>query len=549
MVEQIPVDFGMERKYVFNALTSDISTIDSILDLIDNSIDAARRDISSKGQALTNGLPTSYEGYEIKLALDEDSITISDNCRGMETDLLKSTVFRLGARHNQSFSIGIYGVGLIRAFWKLGNRGHLITDNGAEAFSLSFTKKDLDENETTLNAVRENTSGRKFNIFKIDQLTLDGVYDFGDGGWNEKLIDRIRRVYGLCIRKGLKIWVGKYQIPEFGPRIRQDISDLRDTRNFVTVNGVSVEVAIGVHEDYTFKGESGWTQRKNREVIPECGWYVVCNDRIVLTADRSLKVGWSSTWHSEYNGILGWVYFTCTNADLLPWDSKKTDISLEKEAQRETAKILRELSNNYRSINRTYKYRESKNNGKKNGKNGGGKSGSKLGQKKPNHNENWDKLLPSMEIAIRDNKLEALIHEAQEIDLKYSYSCSMLYRTLFERAISVRIQKEGRYDDIRRMVYDMEEANGRPFTEEQKKNFKPSLSNYITWLSENENFFSSSYSRDCRRGIKNLKKHIKKLNGVVHEGDLIGSTTLKTIREETYSLLSYLIETSIRKNT
>ncbi|GGF56639.1 hypothetical protein GCM10011332_07640 [Terasakiella brassicae] len=568
MSDQLPVDFGMERKFVFNALTSDISTTDSLLDLIDNSIDAARRDIVDKKKAMVNGLPETYEGYEIKLSLDDDKIIIEDNCRGMETNLLEGTAFRLGARHNQNFSIGIYGVGLIRAFWKLGNEGTLITDNGEEAFSLHFNKSDLEENETTLFADRTISSGKRSNKFIIDRLTLDAAYDLEDKEWYNKLIDRIRRVYGLCIRKGLKIQVGKYVIPEFGPQIREDVKELKGGTQFRTSNGVDVNVQIGAHEKYIFKGEEGWSQRANSDVIPECGWYVVCNDRIVLTADRTVKVGWTSTWHSEYNGILGWVFFTSDDADLLPWDSKKTDISLEKVSQREAAKALKALSDTYRSTNRNFKYGQPASSptrpgpkGGKGGKNGPTSAPIKIPPKptatatKPttssqDHNENWDTLLPAMNVLLNDKKLSALIHEAQNIQIKHPYACLMLYRTVFERAVTVRIRQEGYYGAVKKMVIDEQEKQGRTFSEAAKKNFKPTLANLLDWMTANEEIiFYEDHLRDCKRGLGNFKSHLKHMNGVVHEGDLTDSGKVKTVRTDTYNLLSFLIETLILRQS
>lgn len=222
MDNTLSVDFGMERQYVFGALTSDISTADCILDLIDNSIDAARRDIAQKGgDTLENGLPASYFGYEIKVQLKDDEIVISDNCRGMDAELLSGSAFRLAARYPQPYSIGFYGVGLIRAFWKLGNTGNLETDTGAEAFSLHFTKDQLEGTDLSIPANRVATRHHSSFIFRISDLTDDAAYDLSDTEWNEHLLERIRKVYGLCVGKGLCLWVGHTLIKSFGPHPEQ----------------------------------------------------------------------------------------------------------------------------------------------------------------------------------------------------------------------------------------------------------------------------------------------------------------------------------------
>ncbi|MBF0334407.1 MAG: ATP-binding protein [Alphaproteobacteria bacterium] len=564
--KEVNVDFGIERQYVFDILTSDISVADCILDLIDNSIDAARRDIGLREGAF--GLPTSYAAYEIAVRMSNDQIEIVDNCQGMEEHLLASKAFRLGARHAQQFSIGIYGVGLIRAFWKLGNEGALLTDTGSAAYKLSFSKKAIQtEDRPVIPATVHATSKSKLNHLIISSLTMDAKVDVGDTEWVQYFKDKVRRVFGLCIRKGLSITVNGDAIAEFGPKIRTEIEDLSNRRSLLTTDGVNVEIKVGVHENYRFTGEPGHSAVKNGDITREFGWYVVCNDRIVLIADLSPKVGWSRVWHSEYNGFIGWVHFISDDAKLLPWDSSKTDISLEKRSQREVAPCLQEFAEWYRKTNRNYRYpglpsfedpaKGGAANGGKEADHSGGESNkvaaqsskTKRSRRQPDggdHNENWKTLFPDVEACVPDSKLKALVVEACSLPVEHPYAAMMLFRVIVERALNVHIKTLGKYAAAKQFAFDEAEKAGKPIKDENKRTFAPGLSQLASWMAANTEIFPEDNVREYIDALRNFRTHLKDINKIVHEGGLTNSSKVRNLRDDTWPLVRYLVETNLK---
>ena len=58
-----------------NTLTQDITTLEAIYDLIDNSIDAARRDIFTNKNFTADdyGMPQDYSGYSIEVVVNDMS--------------------------------------------------------------------------------------------------------------------------------------------------------------------------------------------------------------------------------------------------------------------------------------------------------------------------------------------------------------------------------------------------------------------------------------------------------------------------------------------
>lgn len=586
MPDDVLVNFGMEQRYVFDVLTSDISTADSLFDLIDNSIDAARRDIgSTKQTASPTGLPVSYEGYFVDILISQERIEIRDNCQGMEEHLLADKAFRLGARHEQSYSIGIYGVGLIRAFWKLGNTGSLLTDTGTESFELNFSKKQiLDEESPLIPAKRGASSGRKTNNLIISDISEEAFLDVSDPEWIAYFRERVRRVFGLCIRKGLSIRVNDAPISEFGPRIRNDINDLSTKRNLQTTDGVLVEIETGVHEQYLFAGEPGHSADKNKLLTKEFGWYIVCNDRIVLVADLSEKVGWTKVWHSEYNGFVGWAHFISSDPKLLPWDSKKTDISLEKRAQREMAPTLRKYADLYRQKNRHFRYvdaasgaeGEKSTNDAAGGQNkqpgrtadGKNESGADTSSTRPyrkgstrpetkvdeapkqhrkrtkkgDHNEGWEMLFPEVFVCHNDNKLKALVVEAIGLPLAKPYAATTLFRVAVERLINTYVKRAGRYKDVKRFVFEELEKKEKSVREERKTLYQPQLSHMVGWACNASDLFPEEHAPELLGAMKKLKDNLNGINKVVHEGELTSSRKLSIIRDDCWPVIKFMLE-------
>jgi len=62
------------------------------------------------------------------------------------------------------------------------------------------------------------------------------------------------------------------------------------------------------------------------------GWYVLCNGRLVLPADKSDLTGWGEglpNFHSKYNGFVGIVVFRSQNPLALPWTTTKRSLNRE----------------------------------------------------------------------------------------------------------------------------------------------------------------------------------------------------------------------------
>src|SRR5712664_1935662 len=81
---------GPTKRFFVSMLTRDIELKDAILDLIDNCVDGATRQLKGK---LRGDKP--YDGYTARLTLSARSFDISDNCGGIPQAAIKDA-FLLG---------------------------------------------------------------------------------------------------------------------------------------------------------------------------------------------------------------------------------------------------------------------------------------------------------------------------------------------------------------------------------------------------------------------------------------------------------------------
>ena len=118
------VDATPVKSFFVEMLTRDIELVDAILDLLDNCVDGILR------EKKTRSGEKPYAGFKAEIAFDKNSFSISDNCGGIPWDL-HSYAFRMGKddqnRDNNLPTVGVYGIGMKRAIFKIGKECSIST--------------------------------------------------------------------------------------------------------------------------------------------------------------------------------------------------------------------------------------------------------------------------------------------------------------------------------------------------------------------------------------------------------------------------------------
>lgn len=533
---------GIDEEFLLETLTRDISPNEALFDLIDNAIDAARNSIPANARKDQHGLPGDYSRFRIALRIAPGSVAVSDNCDGFHRSTLRDEAFILGKRSTHRQGVGYFGLGMKRALLALGKTYALSTNRADFSATLRFTSEDLSLTQGLTAKIRTPTTATR-TTFVIGDLQASAAHYFS-GDLDEVSIELSRR-YGNFIKKGLILSLNGERIASFTPGVRSR-GPVKPKKWHSKVAGIDVFIQSGMHAKYRHTDEKDYERKVNSSLTDEFGWYIVCNDRTIEVASKEKSRGFSTYWHPEYNGFLGWVHFVSDDPEKLPWDTKKSEIDPNSPIFAQIVEQLEEFSDDFRTSNRKSRKSTTKNSSKKTQKKGG------KGRPKPKggktfHINDVDELLPKMEVAWSDRKLSSLLTEASELSLEFSFSGSALLRMIGERAIDQHVRRSGKIEDVKEMVFDKQEKDGRPFTDDQKDNFDPTLRNIIDWLKVNKTYFPSSVRSDCHQSLSKFSNGLQTINGVMHRANLVGKPELSAMRNELYPLLDFLVSTTPAK--
>lgn len=355
---KIKVKTGVANGFIENVLTRDITTMASIFDLIDNSIDAAKEHMFSKERKTVEldsyNMPNNYSGYEISIALHSDCFSIEDNCHGFDENTLSEHAFLIGQESAHEFGLGKFGVGLKRALFKFGTSYSLVTDTGVVAFSMDFDNEKLG-NAREIEATEIQTKAKPGTKFEVTKLNDHVRAEFTSHLWTEKLKKEISSRYGIFIDKGLGINLKVHDLESerlrsIWPKFLLDFPLIPSEKLIKQYQDVNIYVEYGHHTEYLLNAAPNVNSELLKDGNP-FGWYVICNDRVIEMAIREGDdYGWKKAWHNEYNGFVGYIRFHSKSVNSLPWDSTKTRIVTDDLIFLGLKDTLQQMALNYRRI-------------------------------------------------------------------------------------------------------------------------------------------------------------------------------------------------------
>ncbi|HXQ33999.1 MAG TPA: ATP-binding protein [Anaerolineales bacterium] len=318
------------KSFVIDIITRDLNILDAILELVDNSFDRA---VELYSIDVTKGLTEDYEYSEetnlpetltVKIDLSKNEFVIEDNCGGIEKSDLENEVFVFGNPKkdiDQYTGLSAFGIGMKRAFFKLGRMVDLRTRTEDDEAAINW---DIDEwiklgdDEDKWGVPFANVKDVQLNyrykmpgtIIRVKNLNKAVQTRFKQPEFFASLKKRLQTSYALFLKSGFKIILNEeeltYSIPVF-----YTSDELNYTSKSIKEDDVDIKIILGI------------TPPSDRE--PR-GWYVYCNGRMVLEADKTENTGWGLVlplFHPKWNHFFGLVSFTSSNVKALPWSSTK----------------------------------------------------------------------------------------------------------------------------------------------------------------------------------------------------------------------------------
>jgi hypothetical protein len=310
------------KGFFVSMLIKDITLRDAIGDLVDNAVDAIK--------AKANG-SNHLKGYEIDIKLGKSYFSISDNGSGMESDIARKYAFNFGKSDSHKLidmSIGQFGIGMKRAFFKLGNNILVKSIAKTSQFELKIDvlkwlkkpkKWEFEFEKGTLKERISNSNSKTGLFIHISNLSDDSKLSFGDRTFIETLIKEISLEHMLNINKGLIIKINEHSLTSDKISLVND-NNIRPTFWEKASKGINVKVIAGIS---TKDEEDG-------------GWYIFCNDRLIIGKNKTNATVWTGKkgdgvplWHAQYHRFRGYVFFNANDSSMLPWNTTKTGMDMD----------------------------------------------------------------------------------------------------------------------------------------------------------------------------------------------------------------------------
>ena len=308
-------------------LTRDVLLTRAIIDLVDNSIDGAKR-LRPEG---------NYSGLKVEIRFSADEFSIIDNCGGISIDTARDYAFRFGRPKDApstTSSVGQFGVGMKRTFFKLGRffRVESATENSRFEMEVDVDNWLNQEGSTDswhfeFKSLAENVVPKPEEIgtrILVTRLREEPKQSFGLNGFVRELHLGLSESHALVLAAGIDISVNGVHLSHHPLELLQssEVKPAYLEKEYYPdeTNPVFVRIYSGV------------SQRSKEEG----GWYVFCNGRMVIRADQGSVTGWGEgegavmpKYHPDFAFFRGYVFFDCEDASKLPWTTTKTGVDAD----------------------------------------------------------------------------------------------------------------------------------------------------------------------------------------------------------------------------
>lgn len=378
------IDARPTKRFFVRMLVRDIELVPAIIDLIDNSVDGAKRmaaeqpkrrrakkSTDSRSVEPTYGIDLS--GHRIDIRLDHDGFSIEDNCGGIELDRALGYAFRFGRPDDIEpieGEVGQFGVGMKRALFKLGQRFEVESVAPKSSFKMCVPVKEWlgDEDNWTF-PLDSSTQGQKnprkalMTKVSVAELLPSVATEFGEELFLQRLRSQIELSHQAALAAGIEIYLNDDALQSRPPALLSSVNvKPRVASKRITANGL--EVRMRLYSGFVKLQDEGADTDDPDQFSGDfsggglAGWYVICNGRMLLFADKTRLTGWGvevADYHPQYRRFRGYVYLTGDSA-AMPWNTAKTavdeDSPIWREVRKEIVAALREARTAMNKIKR-----------------------------------------------------------------------------------------------------------------------------------------------------------------------------------------------------
>lgn len=329
-----PVDASPVKSFFVSMLTRDIKLEEAVLDLLDNCVDGILRSGGGNGAK-------PYKDYKAEIEFNSDSFSISDNCGGIPWSL-HDYAFRMGRAPDRPDdapgSVGVYGIGMKRAIFKIGQDCLISTRNADDQYEVEISPDWITDESNWKIPVRRASRPMEIEGTKIEVKELypgiSKTFSAEARSFYAELVSMVSTHYAYIIEKGFEVSINGVTVKPHTTKIvctKQKKASEETIRPFVfkgnSDDGVDFFLAVGFTRPIPTNNEIEDEQEAIRYSSEDAGWTILCNGRAVVHCDRSELTGWGEAgvprYHTQFIAVSGIVDLSSSDPKKLPTTTTK----------------------------------------------------------------------------------------------------------------------------------------------------------------------------------------------------------------------------------
>ncbi len=321
------------KNFFVSMLTRDITLIDAVIDFVDNSIDGTMR--------LAEGSGVDYSKHSVSIDMDGEKFTITDNGGGIPRWGAQKFSLKMGRelddeRDQDIDTIGMHGIGMKRAMFKMGREATIRTLHAGDAYEVPITSEWLDGKSWELPIIdlAAGSFTEAGTTIQVGKLYEFAASRFANVGFLARLREALSEYFTVFLGRGLTILVNGRRIDaaEVGVLVSKGSNGPAPFVFKKEMDGVVVSMAIGLNWNYGLQfDEDEVIDFESPRSAPSAGWTIICNGRAVIFGDKSPLTGWGNgipLYSYRFSTITGIVEFQSKRAEKLPLATTKRALDI-----------------------------------------------------------------------------------------------------------------------------------------------------------------------------------------------------------------------------